>query len=155
MTTATTTGLDAQDPLPEASWLWRRVFTFAVTFAVLWMLWQSIDRLATVALTDPQRGVPALLSLCQWIIGFSAMMVTYYMVAPSAEQIVKIGHMAGMLRSGVQFASHQSISTPAASMDTAATAGTPPAPPVPPLLGEAAPVRVDDEEDAAPRSAAT
>jgi len=117
--------VDLQDPLPEASWLWRRVFTFAVTAAVLWMLWQSIDRLAGVALTAPQLGVPALLALCKWIIGFAALIMTYYMVAPSAEQIVKMIKTATLLRSGVQIKGKRVEDTPEGRVETTKTVGTP------------------------------
>lgn len=119
------TQVDLQDPLPEASWLWRRVFTFTVTGAVLWMLWQSIDRLAAVALTAPALGVPALLSLCKWIIGFSGMMVTYYMIAPSAEQIVKMLKTATLLHSGLQISGKRVEDTPEGQVVTSKTIGTP------------------------------
>ena len=131
MTDTTKPTVDLQDPLPEASWLWRRVFVFATTAAVFWMLWAAIDRLAAVALAAPHLGVPALLSLCKWIIGFSGMMATYYMVAPSAEQIVKMLKTAALLRSGVQVAGKRVEDSPEGRTETAKTVGMPPAPPIP------------------------
>lgn len=125
------TQVDLQDPLPEASWLWRRVFTFTVTAAVLWMLWAAIDRMAKVALAVPELGVPALLSLCKWIIGFTAMNVTYYMVAPSAEQIVKMMKTATLLRSGLQIQGRRVEDTPDGTTTTTKTIGTPAAPLIP------------------------
>lgn len=139
---------DLQDPLPESSWLWRRIFVFTTTAAVLFMLWGAIDRLAAVALSAPQLGVPALLSLCKWIIGFSGMMATYYMVAPSAEQITKMVKTAALLRGGVQVAGRQRVGADG-STETAKTVGRPPAPPVPATEAPAA------ERDAAPRSRRT
>lgn len=136
---------DLQDPLPESSWLWRRIFVFSTTAAVLFMLWGAIDRLAAVALSAPQLGVPALLSLCKWIIGFSGMMATYYMVAPSAEQITKMIKTASLLRGGVQVAGRQRVEADGTT-ETAKTVGRPPAPPVPSTRPPEA------DHDAAPRS---
>lgn len=146
--TAPKTTVDLQDPLPESSWLWRRIFVYAVTAAVLWMLWGAIIQLGNVALVEPRLGVPALLSLCKWIIGMTALMATYYMVAPSAEQIVKMLKTAALLRGGVQVAGRQRVA-PDGTTDTAKTVGRPPAPPVPATEAPAA------EEDAAPRSRRT
>lgn len=95
-----THSVDLQDPLPESSWFWRRVFVFAVTSVVLWFLWGAIDRLGAVALISPVNGVPALLELCKWIISLTILMATYYMIAPSAEQIVKIFKVAALIRNG-------------------------------------------------------
>ena len=131
MTDTTKPTVDLQDPLPEASWLWRRVFVFATTAAVLFMLWGAIDRLAAVALSAPQLGVPALLSLCKWIIAFSGVMATYYMVAPSAEQIVKMLKTAALLRSGVQVAGSRVSDAHSGRVEEAKTVGMPPAPPIP------------------------
>jgi hypothetical protein len=139
---------DLQDPLPEASWLWRRVFVFTTTAAVLWMLWAAIDRLAAVALAAPALGVPALLSLCKWIIGFSGLMATYYMVAPSAEQIVKMLKTAALLRSGVQVAGRQTVNTHEGTTDTAKTVGRPPAPPIPGRGAAKGPSAAPDAVDA-------
>ncbi len=93
---------DPQDPLPESNWLWRRVFVFVVTGAILWMLWGAINRLGASALVNPTRGVDALMTLCKWLIGFDAMIATYYMVAPSAEQITKAIQIAKSWRHGVE-----------------------------------------------------
>ena len=123
-----TPSVDIQDPLPESNWLWRRVFVFAVTGAVLWMLWGAITRLATSAIASPERGIDALLTLCKWMIVYNILMVTYYMVAPSAEQIVKMMKTAKLLTSGVQIAGTQRVSTPESTTDTSKVAGIPPLP---------------------------
>lgn len=140
--TAPSIPTDLQDPLPESSWFWRRVFVFAVTAAVLWMLWGAITQLANVALVEPRLGVPALLTLCKWIIGFTGMMVTYYMVAPSAEQLTKMVKVASLLKSGVQVAGKR-VETPEGHVEEARTVGVPPAPPIP-GAGEA--FRASDED---------
>lgn len=133
---------DLQDPLPESSWFWRRVFVFTVTAAVLWMLWGAITQLGNVALVAPTLGVPALLSLCKWIIGMTALMATYYMVAPSAEQIVKMLKTAALLKSGVQVAGRRT-ETHEGDVDEARTVGMPPAPPIP---GPGEAIRASDED---------
>lgn len=120
--------VDIQDPLPESSWLWRRVFVFVVTAVVLWFLWGAMDRLGNVAMIDPRLGVPALLSLCKWIISLTILMSTYYLIAPSAEQVVKMFKIASMLRSGVQIAGRQV--TDGQHSDSVTTVGRP-VPPAP------------------------
>lgn len=122
---------DIQDPLPESNWMWRRVFTFCVTAAVLWMLWGAITRLGTASLSTPQQGISALLTLCKWMIAYNILMVTYYMVAPSAEQMTKMLKTASLLKSGVQFAGRSTIETIGDKKEVSATAGMPPAPPIP------------------------
>jgi len=133
---------DLQDPLPESSWFWRRVFVFGVTIAVLWMLWGAITQLANVALVEPKLGVPALLTLCKWIIAFTGMMVTYYMVAPSAEQLTKMIKTASLLKAGVQVSGRRHEGADG-SMDEAKTVGMPPAPPIP---GSGEAIRASDED---------
>lgn len=124
---------DLQDPLPESNWMWRRIFVYVVTAVLLWFLWGAIDRLGGVAILYPRQGVPALLSLCRWIMAFNILMVTYYLLAPSAEQMTKMIHMAALLRSGVQFAS-RSVQD-GDHKEVAATAAVPPQPAAPPISG--------------------
>lgn len=123
--------VDLQDPLPESSWFWRRVFVYVVTAAVLWMLWGAIERLSAVAMISPEKGVPALLTLCKWLLVQTILMATYYMVAPSAEQIIKMLKTAALLHGGVQIAGKQRVVTPTTDTEIAKTVGLPPAPPVP------------------------
>lgn len=139
---AVTVTTDLQDPLPESSWFWRRVFVFTVTAAVLWMLWGAITQLGNVALVEPRLGVPALLTLCKWIIGMTALMATYYMVAPSAEQLTKMVKVASLLQAGVQVAGKR-VETPDGQKEEAKTVGLPPAPPIPSPTGA---IRASDED---------
>ncbi len=137
--------LDPQDPLPESNWLWRRVFVYLVTAVVMWFLWGAIDRLGGVAVLYPMQGVPALLNLCHWLIVLVILMVTYYLLAPSAEQMTKAIHTAALLRSGVQLAS-RSVQEEGRT-EIAQTAGQPPQPEAPNI-----PRHDHDDEDVAPRS---
>lgn len=132
---AQTPAVDLQDPLPESNWFWRRVFVFVVTAVVMWFLWGAIHSLGAVAVLHPTQGVPALLNLCHWLIVLVILMVTYYLLAPSAEQMTKMMHTAALLRSGVQIAS-RSVQEPGRT-ETAQTAGRPA--PEPPTVDSAAP----------------
>lgn len=142
MTDGPLSPLDAQDPLPEANWLWRRVFVFLVTCAILWMVWGGIDRLAASAMLRPEQGIPALLTAVKWLIAMAGIMVTYYMIAPSAEQIVKMLQTAGLLKAGVQIA-QRTVETPERK-ETAATVALPPQPVTPPVVIDDAPSLPDD-----------
>lgn len=117
------------DPLPEASWFWRRVFTFIVTGCVMWMIWGGIARLGATAIMDPRRGIGALADLCRWLLLFNAMMVTYYMVAPSAEQIVKMVQTASLFKNNVQLATRGVQED--GKTEIATTVGKPPQPEAP------------------------
>lgn len=140
--------VDLQDPLPESNWLWRRVFVFAVTACVMWMVWGAITRLGASAMLRPELGVTALLTLCKWLLSMLGLVITYYMIAPSAEQIVKMMKTAALLRSGVQVAGKQVVRTPGATTETATTVGFPPAPPAPAVGDETAPSPAADSGEA-------
>lgn len=69
-----------QDPLPEGQWLFRRIFTWSLTVVLLgllgWIIWRMpADGLQLVAL---------------WLIGLIALVVTYYLLAPSAAELARI-----------------------------------------------------------------
>lgn len=71
---------DPQDPLPEAQWLFRRIFTWTLTVALLgllgWLIWRMpAEALQLVAL---------------WLIGLIALVVTYYLLAPSAAELARL-----------------------------------------------------------------
>lgn len=144
---------DVQDPLPEANWLWRRVFCFAVTAVLLFFMWGAVDRIGKVAVVLPVQGIPALVTFSKWTIGFAGLVVTYYLLAPSAEQLTKLVKTASLLKAGVQMAS-RTIQRPDKT-ETASTVGIPPvvaAPPVelpgPPVAPEPGiePLEAPDED---------
>lgn len=80
---------DPQDPLPEIRFTYRRLFSFGACAAVFALLWRIVDQL---------QGDDALGEIAKWLIGLNALVVTYYMIAPSAEQIAKIIQAARVLR---------------------------------------------------------
>lgn len=71
---------DPQDPLPEPHFFWRRWFTYATTLLSLAIVGYVAHRVA---------GDSAL-SIVLALIAFAAWQSTLYMVAPSAETIMKI-----------------------------------------------------------------
>lgn len=90
--------IDPQDPLPEPTWLWRRLYVYAVSIVFLALIWVGVHRLAEAAMLEPSRGIGALLSAVQWLIAALICLITYYLVAPSAEQIVKMIQAARIKR---------------------------------------------------------
>ena len=140
------TTVDIQDPLPEANWLWRRVLSYALCLAFLGMMvgfgWAmfkivnsvtgKIDNMnaqAVVQITLAALGtVEQMFRLMFWAL---LVVVTYYMVAPSAEQITKMLQTAGLLKAGVQIA-QRSVETPD-RREVAATVGQPPQAAAPPV----------------------
>jgi hypothetical protein len=122
---------DIQDPLPESSWFWRRVFCFLVVAVLLFFVWGAVDRLGKVAILAPDRGIPGLVSVTKSILFLAMLTITYYLLAPSAEQLTKLVKTASLLKSGVQIASKSLVRTPGSRVETASTVGIAPAPPIP------------------------
>lgn len=81
--------MDPQDPLPESTFTWRRTFSYTVTVALLGLLGWIIYRLGTAS---------ELADTAFWILVLLWWVVTYYMVAPSAEQIARIIQAARVMR---------------------------------------------------------
>ena len=151
---------DPQDPLPEANWFWRRVFVFvalAAAFGILIGLGMATNRIVgnIVNRIDSMdaRNVAQITVVALNVIQrmFTLMfytvivIVTYYMVAPSAEQITKMLQTARLLKAGVQIASRAKVETNDRREETQATIGQPPQPVVP---------EATSDEDYAPRSRA-
>lgn len=136
---------DPQDPLPEANWLWRRVFVFvalALAFGILIGLGWAVNRIVSNvvgridsmdAVNVAQITVVALnviLKMFTLMFYTVIVVVTYYMVAPSAEQITKMLQTARLLKAGVQITSKAAIRTPEREEQAESAAGKPPLPPV-------------------------
>lgn len=136
---------DIQDPLPESNWFWRRVFTFASMLIIFGILIYTVMELARIAELEPRQGITAMLDLALRLLWLQFIFVLFYMVAPSAEQVVKMIQTAALLRAGVQTAT-RAVQEPGRT-EVAATAGKPPQPLAPPVQGSGA-----DKSDVAPRS---
>ena len=128
--TSATTGIDQQDPLPETNWFWRRVFTFAFALISVAFIWYGLE--ALWALKDGDH----IYSLTRYMIGVHVILILFYMVAPSAEQIVKLIQSARIIRESATIT--RTVAGGITHVSTSAMAHEPPKPPV--------------EVDAAPRS---
>lgn len=123
--------VDVQDPLPESTWLWRRLFVFAVTAVILWMIARYGDRFSDIAAVAVQAGetqvtlraVGAMLSLIYWLLSGLFIMILFYMVAPSAEQVTRMIQVARTLRDGVSFHGSARASDGRRTAETVSVAG--------------------------------
>ena len=136
-TTDPTSAVDVQDPLPESDWRWRRAYTYITTILVLAGIAWCLDGLHSA------KDADALLKIGLRLIWLVGLVVTFYMVAPSAEQIARIIQAASILKSGASITRTARAETAdGGKTEVTTTAGTP-------ASATAAPA---DEEDFAPRS---
>lgn len=98
--------VDPQDPLPEPSWLWRRIYVFVVSIVFLALITLAAHSLAELSEAQPETGIRALLKVIKWLIVALVIVLTYYLVAPSAEQIVKMIQASRIKRTEVECAAH-------------------------------------------------
>ena len=66
--------------LPEAQWLWRRLYVFASSFG----LWRLLDRLIQRA--GPEQTA----EIARGLMTLLALMLVLYRVAPTAQQLVAL-----------------------------------------------------------------
>ena len=139
-----TASVDVQDPLPETDWFWRRLFTFIFTLLSVAFIWYGLASLQQLGEAD------AIYRVTRYMIGVHVMLITYYMVAPSAEQIIKIIQSAKIIRAGIPITRSVAAETPQGGrVEAKTTAGAPEVIAVPVPAPAPAPA---DEEDYAPRS---
>lgn len=136
--------IDVQDPLPETNWFWRRVYTFALSLISVAFIWFGLEALNSMR--EPQL----VYSVTRYMIGVHVLLITFYMLAPSAEQMVKLIQAAKLLHAGVPITRRAVAQTPQGGRtEVETTAGVVEAPetqnrsPAPPA---------GDEDDVAPRS---
>jgi len=85
--------IDPQDPLPESQFFWRRLFSYLACLILLGLLAFIVTRI---------EGDPELATIAKWLIGLIALLMTYYMIAPSAEQLARIIQAARVMRASVE-----------------------------------------------------
>jgi hypothetical protein len=90
--------IDPQNPLPEPSFLHRRIIAYLVVMVSLALMWYMA--ISFRALEAPEE----LLTLSKWIIGFAALISTYYYIAPSAAELTNMIQSAKIIRSGMNLA---------------------------------------------------
>lgn len=128
---------DIQDPLPEGSFFWRRLFSYAVSTAIIALLAIVVWRLDG---DDELRQVALYLCLLLF------MVVTYYMIAPSAEQVVKMLQTAKLFMQGVRTTATATAQNKQGRASTTTTTGLPPTP------SQSPPNQRGSDFDAAPTS---
>ncbi|MGA0544431.1 hypothetical protein ACO2Q1_04095 [Brevundimonas sp. VNH65] len=72
--------MTVETSLAEGRWLWRRLYVFAASLG----LWALLAR--TVEIVPPA----ALLPLARGLMGLMALLLTIYLVAPTAQQLVAL-----------------------------------------------------------------
>ncbi|MFL6864103.1 MAG: hypothetical protein ACJ8DZ_14000 [Allosphingosinicella sp.] len=170
--------VDPQDPIPDPSWFWRRVFVFVATGAlllgvgyVLHMLFvlgtatlDLVGRLTAArdvrsldqALDTVNAVISAQHDLGRGLINTILLVMICYLIAPSAEQLAKILGTVWAWRGGVSTSSVSRATAPDGSLAEAGTAAgipTAPAPTLTPLSPPPPPPPpLVPEADAAPRS---
>lgn len=138
------TQVDVQDPLPETNWFWRRVYTFVLSLVSVGMIWYGLESVTRAGDMD------SVYKITRYMIGVHVLLITFYMVAPSAEQMVKLIQAAKLLQAGVPVTRRATVQTPQGGRtEVETTAGYPDSPepqnqaPEPPEA---------EEQDFAPRS---
>lgn len=101
--------VDVQDPLPEATWFWRRIYVFTVTTSLIVGVALFANNIASSA-TATQ--IQAFLSLARWTLLVLWLVITYYLIAPSAEHVTRMWQTAAVLKSGVGFSQTKHASSP-------------------------------------------
>lgn len=133
------TRVDVQDPLPENNWLWRRTYVFVFSLLSTAAIWFGLEAL------NGLQDAASIFLLTRWMIWVHLTLIVFYMLAPSAEQIVKVIQTARLLKSGVTISRSATVDDAQGRTEVQTTAGTP----APPYAPEIAPEPVF-EQDAAP-----
>lgn len=139
-----TARVDVQDPLPETSWLWRRIYVFTFSMISVSFIMYGLQSLYQM------HDIESVYRITRYMIAVHAMLILFYMVAPSAEQIVKLIQAARIIRSGVPMSRSAVAETPEGGR-TAVTTTSGLAPVPDPITPAPAPSPAADE-DVAPRS---
>lgn len=139
-----TARVDVQDPLPETNWFWRRVYTFVLSLVSVAFIWYGIEALYDLRQPD------AIYRVTRYMIGVHVLLITYYMLAPSAEQLVKLVQAAKLLQAGVPMTRSAVVETPQGGRTEVTTTAGHPDTPTPRNRSPEPPE--GDEEDFAPRS---
>lgn len=130
-----------QDPLPESTWFWRRVFIFGTTTVLIIGVWVMVQTMVNIADGNPELVVGSFVKIIGWLLLYGWFNSTYYLVAPSAEHVTRMWGMVTSLKSGAVFQSRAAAHSPGGNAESSASAGKPPAAQVPDLGEVAAAVK--------------
>lgn len=92
--------IDPQNPLPEPSFLWRRVLTMVVSTALLGIAWHNAIQLHDLGVSKH------LLTFAQWCIALNGFVLLCYFVGPSATEIINMVQSARIIKSSLVMASN-------------------------------------------------
>lgn len=94
---------DPQDPLPESRFLFRRIFSYGLVLLLLLATAGHGWLIGEAALAGNQTAIAGLINLAWWDRVLIGLITTYYLLAPSAEQITRIVQVTGAAKAGVLF----------------------------------------------------
>jgi hypothetical protein len=115
---------DPQDPLPESDFRFRRYFSYGLILLLVAMLAIGGAMVGDAALANKsETAIEGLIQILWWNQFLIGLIATYYLLAPSAEQITKMIQVAGALKAGVNFRSSARADGPSGSARSAAVAG--------------------------------
>lgn len=109
------TAVDVQDPLPESNWFWRRAYSFTMSLLLV-----GVTVYVLMGLREAQdaEGLLEMGLRSQWIL---AGVITFYMIAPSAEQIARIVQSARIVTSGATITRTAEVTTPSGTTTSVTT----------------------------------
>lgn len=138
--------VDPQDPIPESNFKYRRIFAFVFCSWCLAQVGWNSYQISLVALKGSETAIKGLVNNTWWTLALCGLIVTYYLLAPSAEQMTKMIQTARLLKGSTFTSTSRAASSDgsASSTTTVTPAAEPAAPPPPPVE--------EDEVDAAPSS---
>lgn len=98
--------LDPQNPLPEGSFMWRRIFAAIIGANVLVFVW------FVAAWLHHGQQWEHLYGLTKLMIYGAGLILTYYFVAPSASELTNMLATAGVLKHSLTTAAQSALGTP-------------------------------------------
>lgn len=120
--------VDAQDPLPESNWFWRRTFIFGLTAILIggcaWVIWP----LRVMSYQGNETALKGLIDLPFYMLGLILVNQIFYTIAPSGEQVAKMFNLSSILTRGAGWMSTATASAPGGGQVTTQTkvVGAPP-----------------------------
>ena len=117
--------IEVQDPLPEQNWFWRRIFVFAICTAVFVGAWIEIQTMVNLAGDNPDLIVGAFIQIIKWEFIMAWCAMTYYLIAPSAEQLGKWLATVSAWKAGIATSTQQTATGPDGSVAQSRTVAGP------------------------------
>lgn len=113
--------VDLQDPLPESNWLWRRLFIFALTAIIVVACWWLLVPLRQAALQLNRDAILGAFDTIHYLFGVLVVLIIFYTVAPSGEQVAKMFNLTSILTKGAGWMASAAARAPDGRVATAQT----------------------------------